>query len=232
MSNYRKTANPYAVHHGPQPGIVAIVHVTLFMTSLILLGVLTKGAGFPTPYGDLQKAQASTLQFANSLRITAFLQFGAAIPLGIFTAAVTSRLNFLGVNVSGVSIALFGGVAASIFLTLSSLCSWILSQAGVATDIHVMHVIQFIGFATGGNAHVAALGLLMAGISIPCLFGRYTPKWVAILGLGLAIFAELSTFGLIFYPAEFFLPIARFGFYIWMIATGFTLAKSRPEVAD
>jgi hypothetical protein len=70
----------------------------------------------------------------------------------------------------------------------------------------------------------------MAGISVPCLFGKYTSKWVAWLGLILAVIAELSTFGLIFEPAMFLLPIARFGSFIWMIGTGLTLIKNQvPE---
>lgn len=223
MANIQTATNPYSVHRGPHPGIIAIVHVVLFMAGLILLGALTKGAGFPTPYADSQKAQAALLQYAGVIKLNAFLQFSAAIPLGIFTAAVTSRLHFLGVNVTGITIALFGGIAASIFMTLSCLCAWILAQPGVANDINVMRAIQFLSFVTGGNAHVAVLGLLMAGISVPCLFGKYTPAWVAWLGLILAAFAELSSFGLLFYMAEFFLPVARFGFYVWMIATGFTL---------
>jgi hypothetical protein len=229
MATTQTFYNPYTVHRGPHPGIVATVHVVLFMASLVLIIVLTKGNGFPTPYGDLQKTQQAMLQYAQALQINAFLQFGAAIPLGIFTAAVTSRLKFLGVNVTGVNIAFFGGITASLFMTVSSLCTWILAQPGVANDINVMHAIQLLGFATGGNAHVAALGLLMAGIAVPCLFGKYTPKWIAWLGLILAAFAELSAFGLIFYLAEFCLPIARFGFYVWMIATGFTLVKNNDQ---
>jgi len=45
---------------------------------------------------------------------------------------VTSRLRFLGIDVAGVSIALFGGVAASILLALSALSGWTLSQLGIA----------------------------------------------------------------------------------------------------
>jgi hypothetical protein len=59
------------------------------------------------------------------------------------------------------------------------------------------------------------------------LFGNYTPKWVAIVGLVLAAIAELSSFSLLFYPINFLLPIARFGSYIWMIVTGFTLVKNK-----
>jgi hypothetical protein len=216
-------------HRGPHPGIVAIVHVFLFMTSLVLLGALTGGEGFPMPFASLAKSQQALQKFADVIRLNAFLQFGAAIPLGIFTAAVTSRLSFIGINVTGVSIALFGGITASLLMTISGICGWILSQPGVANDMSIMHAIQLFGFSTGGVAHIAALGLLMAGVSVPCLFGKLIPKWIAWLGIILAGIAELSAFSLIFYPATFLLPIARFGSYAWMIGTGFNLTKTKPE---
>jgi hypothetical protein len=222
-------SNPQsATHRGPHPGMLAVVHVVLFMTSIVLLGVVTNGQGFPTPFESLEKSQETLQKFASVISLNAFLQFGAAIPLGIFTAAVTSRLSFLGVNVTGVTIALFGGISASLLMIISGLCAWILSQAGVANDINVMHAIQLFGFSTGGVAHVVVLGLLRAGVSVPCLFGKLTPKWIAWLGIILAVVAELSSFSLIFYPATFLLPIAHFGSYIWLISTGFTLTKTKP----
>jgi hypothetical protein len=218
------------IHRGPHPGILAMVHVLLFMASLVLLGALTNGKGFPMPFASLEKSREALQKFADAIRLNAFLQFGAAIPLGIFTAAVTSRLSFLGVNVTGVRIALFGGFTASLLMTISSLCGWVLSQPGVADSTNIMHAIQLLGFSTGGVAHITALGLLMAGVSVPCLVNKYTPKWIAWLGIILAAVAELSTFSLVFQPATFLLPIARFGAYIWMIGTGFTLTKNKASI--
>jgi hypothetical protein len=220
---------PHNRHKGPNPGIIAIIYVTLFITSLVAFAILSHGSGFPMPFGPLEKAQYIYQQFPDAIRLNAILQFGAAIPLGLFTASVTSRLNFLGVNVTGVSIALFGGIAASVFITISSLCSWVLSQPGIVNDLSVMHTVQLFGFASGGVAHVVVLGLLMAGISVPGLFGKLIPKWVAWLGLVLAGIAELSTLSLIINQFTYLLPVARFGSYIWLISAGFTLIKKKPE---
>ena len=220
---------PYNKHRGPHPGVLAIVHILLFAASLILLGILSHGADYPRPFGPLEAAQKTFLRFSDAFRINAFFQFASAIPLGLFTAAVCSRLRFLGVNVTGVSIAFFGGTAASIFFLLSGLCGWILSQPAIAGDLVVMHAIQLLGFGGGGIAFTAALGLLMAGVSVPCLFGKYTPRWVAWLGLVLAGIAELSVITLIVPQFVWLLPIVRFPSFIWMIGTGFTLIKKRPE---
>jgi hypothetical protein len=177
----------------------------------------------------LDKVQQTLQQFPYAIRINAFFQLACAIPLGLFAAAVTSRLRFLGVNVTGVSIAFFGGIAASLLFMLSGLCSWVLSQPGMAGDLNVMHAVQLLGFGCGGVGNIAALGLLMAGISVPCLFGRYTPKWLAWLGIILAGLAELSTLSLIIPQAVWLLPVVRFPSCIWMIGTGFTLLKKVPE---
>ena len=73
-------------------------------------GILTKGEGYLNPYGSIEKSQPALLKYLDIIRISTFLQFGAAIPLAIFTAAVTGRLHSLGVNGTGVTIALIDGI--------------------------------------------------------------------------------------------------------------------------
>ena len=189
-------------HHGPHPGIIAIIYSLLLVLTVVTYKL-------------------------DAVRVNALFQFGAAIPIGLFTAAVTSRLHFLGVDVTGVSIALYGGVAASILLILSGLSTWTLTQPGIADDATVVHALQQFGFGAGGYAFIVTLGLLMAGISVPCLFGHYAPSWLAWLGLILAGFAELSTLGLIVPQLVWLLPVVRFSSVVWMIGTGFTLAKTK-----
>ncbi|GGB12778.1 hypothetical protein [Puia dinghuensis] len=190
-------------HHGPHPGIVAIVYSLLLALTVISYNI------------------------PGATRINALFQFGAAIPVGIFTAAVTSRLHFLGVNVTGVSIALYGGIAASVLLILSGLSTWASTQPDIANDTPVVHALQHLGFGCGGYAFIVMLGLMMAGISVPSLFGHYNPRWLVWLGLVLAGFAELSTLGLIVPQLVWLLPVVRIPSVIWMIGTGFTLRKTR-----
>ena len=73
------------------------------------------------------------------------------MPLGVFTATAVSRLRFHGINAAGAHIALFGGATAAIFLGISGLSTWALSQPGVATDIGAMRVAQLLSFASGGS---------------------------------------------------------------------------------
>src|SRR5262249_38737253 len=108
-------------HRSPPLGALSIVFVTLFMASMLAVGVMTGGARFPRPSEPVELARDYFTQHADAVRIAAFLQFGSAIPLGLYTAVITSRLRFLGMTVAGVDIALFGGFASSLFLALSAL---------------------------------------------------------------------------------------------------------------
>jgi hypothetical protein len=72
------------------------------------------------------------------------------------------------------------------------------------------------------------MGLLIAGISIPAAFMKLLPKWLIVFGLILAVAGELSWFHLLVFPKLLFLiPLVRFPGFIWLIATGFLLPKTR-----
>jgi hypothetical protein len=60
-------------HRGPHPGIVAVVHVILFMTGIVLPGVLTNGEGFPMPFASLEKSQQALQKFSDVTRLNALL---------------------------------------------------------------------------------------------------------------------------------------------------------------
>jgi hypothetical protein len=214
-------------HAGPPLAVPAWAFTGLFLGSLGIGALLTGGTPPPIPFEATETSLRYFVDHAMAVRIAAFLQFGAAIPLGIFTATVVSRFQFLGVNVAGITIALFGGVAASFFLAASALTLWVLSSPGVAEVTSNARVLQLLAFATGGPGHVVPLGLLLAGISIAGGVTRKLPRWVMWFGVVLAIVAELSTLTLITQGAAFFLPLARFPAFVWMLCVAFTLPSKR-----
>ena len=220
-------AGDVSYHRGPSLGALGVVFVSLFALSLVVTGWMTGGARFPTPYEPVASAQDYFSRYADVIRIAAFLQFGAAIPLGIFTATVTSRLKFLGMRAAGADIALFGGFAASIFLALSAGAGWVLTQPGMATEVGALRALQLLGFVTGGPGHVVTLGLLLAGVSAPSAFAKLIPRWLVWLGLIVAAIAELSALSLVFPTAGILLPLGRFPAFIWLIGAGFTMPNSR-----
>src|SRR5215471_9060937 len=160
------------------------------------------------------------------MSLAAFLQFGASVPLGIFAATVVSRLQFLGVNVAGVFITLFGGFAASLFSTISAVLQWALALPGVASQNDITHVLHLLTFATGGVGFVVTFGLFLAGVFVIAWFTRILPRG---LGLVIAAIAQVSSLSLIFIPATYLLPVVRFVGLIEMIATGLLLPRSCAE---
>jgi hypothetical protein len=215
------------VHRSPPLGVLAVVFVALFIVSVATNFLMTDFAPFPVPYDPIEQLQDYYTRFPNAVRVVSFLQMGASIPLGLFSVVIVSRLLFLRINVAGVHIALFGGVAAAVFLGLSALGTWIVSQPGVATDTGAMRVASLLAFASGGFAHTATLGLLLAGVSVPSLAFGLMPRWICWLGLVVAVIAELSLISMVFPVASPLLPLARFPALVWMIAAGFAMPKRR-----
>jgi hypothetical protein len=190
------------------------------------------GLHFPSPFEPEALSDRYFADHADAVRVCAFLQFGSAVPLGIFTATAVSRLHFLGVNAAGGFIALLGGIGASLFLAWSALTQWVLSQMCVGASSEMVHALHFLAFATGGVGYVSFAGLLVAGLSVTGGLGRLLPKWLMWFGLVVAALAELSTLGLVIAPATYLLPAARFPAFAWMICVGALLAKTRGQVVD
>jgi hypothetical protein len=193
---------------------------------------MTDFAPYPVPYNPVPRLQDFYTEFPAAMRVVAFLQLSASIPLGLFTATIVSRLRFHRITAAGVHIALFGGVAAAIFLGLSAIATWILSQPAVATDVGAMRVASLLAFASGGFAHTATLGLLLAGVSVPSLAFGLMPRWICWFGLLIAAVAELSLISMLLPAASPLLPLARFPALVWLIAAGLAMPKTRIRTTE
>jgi len=229
MERDRQEVINEARHRGPNLAALSVVYTFLFLASLFATAIMTKGSHFPSPFLAPDVAQTFFARYGDAVGVAAFLQFGAAVPLGIFTATVVSRLQFLGVNVAGVFITLLGGFAASLLSAISALLQWVLAQPGIPSQPVVTRILHLLSFATGGVGFVVPFGLLVAGVSIIAWFTRILPRWLIWLGIVIALVAELSSLSLIFTPVVYLLPVARFVGLIWLIASGFLLPRSRAE---
>ncbi len=219
------------VHRGPSLLALGAVFTALFMASLIATAALAGGAHFPSPFQPELLSASYFAGHAWAVRAGAFLQFGAAVPLGIFTATAASRLRFLRVEAAGAFIGLFGGVAASLMLALSALTQWTLSQAGVTESASLVHALHLLAFATGGPGYVVPAGLLVAGVSVSGGLTRLLPRWLLWFGLVVAGLSELSALSLVLPAALYLLPLARFSGFAWMICAGATLPRARAVAA-
>jgi hypothetical protein len=214
-------------HAGPNPGIVAIVYTLLFNAGLYFVISFTGGPHFPGPWESSETIAAYFQDHSRAVLACAFLQFGAAIPLGIFAATMVSRLQFLGVRVAGAHIALFGGLMTAFNMAASALVLWVMAYPGIAQDPAVLRALYYLTFALGGVGFSVPIGLLIAGLSIPAAFFKLLPKWLVVFGLVLAIIGELSVLSLVVPNALFLIPLTRFPAFIWLIAAGFALPKTR-----
>jgi hypothetical protein len=169
-----------------------------------------------------------------AVMVGAFLQFGAAIPLGIFTATMVSRLRFLGVRVAGPSIALFGGLMTAFNMALTGLILWVMAYPGIAQETAVLRALYYLGFAIGGVGFSVPMGLLIAGLSVPASIMKLLPKWLVVSGFALGIIGELSALTLVIPQALFLIPLTRFPGFVWLIFTGFKLPSrvGMPEVTS
>jgi hypothetical protein len=185
------------------------------------------GDHFPSPFIFQSASLPFFREHSKAVLVGAFFQFGAAIPLGLFTATAVDRLRFLGMKVAGTRIALFGGVAAAVFSMFSAMAAWVLAEVGPSATPDSIHVLHLMAFVTGGPGCVVPLGLLVAGISIPAGLGRLVPRWLMVFGLVVAVIAELSTFSLVWPLLAILLPLARFPAFVWMICVAVRLPRSK-----
>lgn len=221
-----------ARHRGPNPGVVALVFTALFLAGLVPVTLLYSETHFPAPYQPAEEMVAYFRGEAAKVRFCAFLHFGASIPLGIFTATMVSRLRFQRAQAAGVTIALFGGLAASFDMALSSMVQWTVAQPGIADNADLTRALYFLLFAAGGPGYSVPLGLLIAGIGVTAGFMRLLPRWLAVSGVLLGVIGELSSLSLVVPGALFLIPLTRFPGFLWLIAAGFTLPRSRPRAVE
>jgi hypothetical protein len=224
MESQNEVRSSRRKHPGPPLGVLAVVFMLLFNAGLyFVISFSAQKPHFPGPWEPGEVITAYFQQHPSGVLWCAFLQFGSAIPLGLLTATVVSRLRFLGVKAAGTHIALFGGIATSFTLIISSMILWVMAYPGIAQDPGVLRALYYLVYSIGGVGYSVPLGLLIAGISVTSFFARLLPKWLVICGIVLAVVGELSWFALIFPKVLFLIPLTRFPGFIWLILVGFKL---------
>lgn len=212
-------------HRGPPLVLVAAVYAILVLACVIVPTLIVGGRQFLSPF-ELDASRRFSVQPAAALASSFFL-FGSAAPLAIFTATASSRLQFLGMKVAGIHIALVGGILASVALATSGFAQWVLARPGVPDGSGLTRTLHLFAFVAAGPGFAIPFGQLIAGIAIVAGVQRFMPRWLMWLGLLLAATAELTFFALIWRPAVFLLPVPRFLGMFWLIGAGAALPTSR-----
>jgi hypothetical protein len=217
---------------GPSLLLLAVVHILIFVADLVASLLLPHGgASFVTPFAPAEEVRLFFAQGPMAARVGSFFLFGSAVPFGLFAVTAVSKLRFMGVRAAGTNIALLGGLAATFALLLSGMAGWILSVPDVSVSAPLVKALYYLSFLTGGVCYSVGFGLLAAGVSVTSYFMGLLPRWLAILGIILALTGELSWFSLVAFPANFFIPITRYGGFIWMLLAALALRKDR-RMAD
>src|SRR6266700_787898 len=78
-------------HPSPNLGILAVVFTTLSLASIGVVSVLAGVPAFPSPQEPANEIVSYFQTYAPWVLWCAFLQFGSAIPLGLFSVCTVSR---------------------------------------------------------------------------------------------------------------------------------------------
>ena len=218
-----------ARHPSPHLGLVAVIHTVLFNAGLYFVISFTGAPHYPGPWESSETIASYFQNHSREALLCAFLQFGAAIPLGIYSASIVSRLEFLGVRAAGATIALFGGFMTAINMAAAALILWVMAYPGIAQKEAVLGALYYLTFAIGGVGFSVPIGLLMAGVCVPAAFMKLLPRWLIIFGFALAVIGELSALSLVLPKTLLLIPLTRFPGFVWLIGAGFALPRSKPN---
>ena len=222
------TAASASTHKGPHPGLLAVLYTALFCIGLYPVTTLYKQPHWPGPWEAASVIIPYFQNYGARVLFCIVLQFGAMVCLGLFTATVVSRLHFLGARAAGTMIALVGGVLVVADSFAGTMAMWTMLRPGIVEQPSVVLALYYVGFGLGGPGFSVPMGLLMAGVSVTAAFLNLLPRWVVVLGIILAVAGELSWLHLAFPKLLFLIPLVRFPGFVWIIAVGFLLPKSRP----
>lgn len=193
--------------------------VVLFLASLVT-GVALTGSVYASPFGDTAPIRAYFVDNPGAVQLVGVLQFLSALLLAVFVAVLAHRLRGAGAPASVITV---GGTLAVGFLALNGLVQWALTHQEVTTEDSLVRALNYLFFILGGPAHVAALGLVVAGVSVAA---KTLPKWLTSVGFVIAAVSVLSILTMAVQPATVLVPIGRFTGLIWLIVISFLLPRT------
>lgn len=219
------TNSPTGEQAGPSLAGPAIVSAGLFAVSLVI-GAIFGGAVYSSPFIDDATIQQYYTDHGTLVRYVAFFQFAAAISLGVFVAGLWARLRRLAPAQSSLTYtAVVGGVTAAALLALNAVVQWSVSHPGVMESAPVRRGLHYLYFGLGGFAHVAAIGLFVAAVSIVAMRARLLPAWFNVASLLVAGLGLASTLTFVTESTTLLIPLGRFPALIWQVAIAYLLPK-------
>lgn len=215
-------------HKSPPLGILAVAFTVSFCAGLsFVISFSPTSPHFPAPWDTGEIIIAYFRDYPHAVLMCSFLQFVAAVPLGLYVVSVVSHFRFHGVKTAVPYIALFGGLIAAANIFLSSLFLWVMAYPDLARDASVIRALYYVVYAIGGVGYSLPLGIFFAGVSVAAFFTKLLPKWLVYWGFAMALTGLASSLSLISMNLLFFIPLTRFVGFIWLIISGFKLDSKK-----
>jgi hypothetical protein len=212
---------------GPPLWLLAILYTVFFNAGLFPVTAMAGMPYWPGPWEPPGVIVPYFQTHAGRVLTCLFLQSGATVCLGLFAAVAVAQLRFLGVRSAGPWIALLGGFLTAFNGLAAAFVVWTMIHPAVVQNPPVVLALYYLSYSFGGPGFSIPMGLLMAGIAIPALINRLLPRWIVVLGLVLAVAGELSWFHLISPALLFLVPLTRFPGFVFLIAVGVALPRTR-----
>lgn len=200
--------------YGAFAGVTA---AALFVASTLL----TDGTG-PLP-GEGTGAEIADYLRANAgaLELQATLQTASALGLLLFTALTASRLA-----APFRQLAVAGGALAAATTTVSAAVTGVMAQEGVYSEQGLLPALQWLSFLSGGPGHALWFAPLLIGIALGARKAGLLPSWLGVLGTVIGSLAALSVLAIAVYYASPFIPLGRYGGFLWiLLATPFLVRR-------
>jgi hypothetical protein len=208
--------------HSTFLALSGVLFVALFLVSVSVPGMLAPGeSAMPdAPINDLTT-------FQTKMQLVGLLQAAATIPLLTFVVCLATAVRQTTDEWSILpGLTLGGGVLAAAFQLLSALFSGALATPAMAEAPGVLPALRVLLFLTGGVGHVVWLAALVGAPSVAALKSHLFARWVAWLGIVVAAASLCSVISLVLPPANLFLPVGRFGSFIWTVLVSVMLLRS------
>lgn len=199
----------------PLPAPIAAYTVLAVAAAATYVGAL--------PGAPPSAALTSLQQSPGLAQVSAVLLIGSSVPLAVWAAAATHRLEALGARVAGPRIGLAGGVLAAGALALSGIVGWVGAGAAQFGDATLVSALLSLAFAIGGVGFALGSALLIAGVAVPVMVLRLIPRPLAFAGLVIAVCGAVALLGLLFPVLYPLLPAVRFGGLLWLVVVSVVL---------
>jgi hypothetical protein len=214
-------------HKGPHAGLLAVLYTLLFWIGLYPVTAMYKSPFWPGPWEPASIIVSYFQNYGSRVLFCIVFQLSAFLCFGLFAMTIVSRLRFLGAKSTGTYIALLGSILVLADAFAGTMAMWTMLHPGVIENTPTLLALYYLAYALGGPGFSIPMGLFLAGLSITAGFARLLPRWFVVIGILLALVGESSLLHLVYPKLLFLVPLTRFPGFIWLIATGFLLPKSR-----